>query len=213
MNLFISYLFSNPEYFFGVALFVIFSICFHELSHAWVALKQGDPTAADRGHLTLNPLRQMGLMSLFMFLFVGLAWGCVPVDHSRMKHRYSAALVAFAGPLANLLLFVVFTTAFAAFILAGHGDTSAATWMLQAAVLNVVLFLLNMMPVPGFDGWGVLSCFFPALERSGSEVVRGSFFVVLMLVFLGIKYFYIAGYFVVAVLAQALVGLGEMAGL
>ena len=52
MNLFIDELFTNPESFCVKVLMVVFSICCHEFSHAWVALKQGDPTAADAGHLT-----------------------------------------------------------------------------------------------------------------------------------------------------------------
>lgn len=79
MNLFITQLFEDPQRFFIWLLVVIFSICCHEFMHAWAALKQGDPTAADEGHLTLNPMKQMGPFSLVMLAVCGIAWGRVPV--------------------------------------------------------------------------------------------------------------------------------------
>ena len=89
--MFIARLIENPRVYAPLALIVIFSICAHELMHAWTALKQGDDTAARLGHLTLNPLKQMGVVSLVMFAFVGVAWGAVPVDPSRMRRRWSHA--------------------------------------------------------------------------------------------------------------------------
>ena len=58
MNLFITQAFTDTKMFLMVTLVVVFSICLHEFFHAWTALRFGDTTAADRGHLTLNPLRQ-----------------------------------------------------------------------------------------------------------------------------------------------------------
>lgn len=107
--LFIQQLWENPQFFFAVAIIVIFSICCHEFMHAYIALREGDTTAADAGHLTLNPFRQMGLWSLIMFAFFGLAWGQVPVRHDLMRHRHGPALVAFAGPATNLALAFGFT--------------------------------------------------------------------------------------------------------
>jgi Zn-dependent protease len=61
--MFIKLLFSDPRLFLSLALVVIFSICVHEFMHAYIALKNGDPTAADAGHLTVNPFKQMGWRS------------------------------------------------------------------------------------------------------------------------------------------------------
>ena len=72
--MFIARLINAPEVYVPLVLIVIFSICAHELMHAWTALKQGDDTAARLGHLTLNPLKQMGVTSLIMLAFVGVAW-------------------------------------------------------------------------------------------------------------------------------------------
>ena len=73
-GLFITNLWRDPYFFFGAAFLVVFSICCHEFMHAWVAMKEGDCTAADAGHLTLNPLKQMGWFSLLLFAFLGIAW-------------------------------------------------------------------------------------------------------------------------------------------
>lgn len=108
MNLFITQLFEDPQRFFIWLLVVIFSICCHEFMHAWAALKQGDPTAADEGHLTLNPMKQMGPFSLVMLAVCGIAWGRVPVRPWQMRHRHSDALVSLAGPATNFGLFLIF---------------------------------------------------------------------------------------------------------
>ena len=109
--MFIKLLFSDPNTYLMWVTLVVFSICCHEYLHARVALWQGDSTAADQGHLTLNPMKQMGLFSIIMLLVIGISWGQVPVNPSRMKHKYSDALVSFAGPFMNLILFLIFAIA------------------------------------------------------------------------------------------------------
>ena len=123
MNLFITYLWRDPRLFFTVGIIVVFSICVHEFMHAFAALKAGDDTAAERGHLTLNPFKQMGLFSLLLFCLFGLAWGRVPVDPAKMRGRFAPALVAFAGPFANMMLslFFVILTYISAFTISGKG--------------------------------------------------------------------------------------------
>ena len=109
MNLFITRAFTDTKEFLMITLVVVFSICLHEFFHAWTAMKLGDMTAADRGHLTLNPLKQMGPFSIIMFLFLGFAWGAVPVDNSvlRARNRHAPAIVALAGPATNFGLFLI----------------------------------------------------------------------------------------------------------
>lgn len=178
----------------ALSLGVIFSICLHEFCHAYAALKQGDPTAADRGHLTLNPLKQMGIFSLIMFAMVGIAWGQVPVDPARMRHRWSHAWVAAAGPLANLGLFCIFAAVTALmFQVGGNEHPFAVRVFLHIAMMNIILFLLNMLPVPGLDGWTVLGHFFPKIHRTDSEWINGASLVLLVLIFTGFRYVAMAG--------------------
>lgn len=178
----------------ALSLGVIFSICLHEFCHAYAALRQGDPTAADRGHLTLNPLKQMGIFSLIMFAMVGIAWGQVPVNPARMRKRWSHAWVAAAGPLANLGLFCIFSAATALLrVYAGWEWEFAILVLLQIAVVNMILFVLNSLPVPGLDGWTVLGYFFPKIHRTDSEWINGASLVLLVLVFTGFRYLAMVG--------------------
>lgn len=169
--------FSDPFLFFVLAG-VAFSICCHEYMHARVALTEGDPTAADAGHLTLNPLRQMGLFSLLMLAVAGIAWGAVPVDPRNFRRPSSALRVALAGPLANLALWALFLLV--SYILGLFPDSLATDLFFHLAVANAVLFLFNLLPIPGLDGSTVLRHFFPAFS---DRLTPGVSLVLLLLLF------------------------------
>ncbi len=200
-------LFSTPRLFAAISLIVIFSICIHEYMHAFAALKNGDPTAADAGHLTLNPLRQMGWRSLIVFCLIGIAWGQVPVNPANLHTRRARICVALAGVGANLALAVIFTilTALVA-KMTPHEDIALQT-LFYGAAINLVLMVINLFPVPGFDGWNVLCEFWK--PRWGSEFLNGTFFVMVMLLFLGIGYIQRAAFAAVAIGIKFLT---EMAG-
>lgn len=166
MQLFISRLPDDPFYVLSWILIVTFSICVHEFAHAWMAQRKGDDTAARLGHLSLNPLVQMGWGSLIMLALFGLAWGAVPVDVSRLHRSRDAAWVALAGPLANVLLAVVFSFLLvASSFIPGAADSLAIRFFVYALNANAVLALFNLLPIPMFDGWAALSAWWPALQR------------------------------------------------
>ena len=166
MQLFILRIGEDPFYVLSWMIMVTFSICVHEFAHAWMALRKGDDTAARPGHLSLNPLVQMGWGSLIMLALFGLAWGAVPVDVRNLHRRSDAAWVSLAGPLANLLLAVVFSAVFVvAALLPGASNEMALDFFWLAAKANAVLMVFNLLPIPMFDGWGVLEGCFPALQR------------------------------------------------
>ncbi len=165
MNFFISNMAHDPFYFFSWVVIVAFSICFHEYAHASMAYRLGDDTAARLGHLSLNPMVQMGPTSIVMLLLIGIAWGATPVNVGRLRSRGAAAAVSFAGPAANLLLGLVFaagaviTTRFP-----DHSGNLVKLFFSYGCVANGVLFVFNMLPVPMFDGWSVFSLFFPRMQ-------------------------------------------------
>ena len=196
--MFINLLSADPNLYFSLVIIITFSICFHEYCHARAALWQGDHTAAMQGHLTLNPLKQMGVLPIIMLLVVGISWGAVPVDPRNMRKKYSPALVAFAGPAANIALFLVF--AFLAAISVKFGKNpvitiSARDFLSSGAILNVVLFLFNMLPVPPLDGFNVFTYLFPAMNRINQEVRNGMLFLLLMIAFVSFGYFFYFGQF------------------
>ncbi len=138
---------------------VIGSIVLHELAHGWAALKLGDTTPRDTGHMTWNPLVHMGPWSLAAFAVIGIAWGMMPVDPTRLRGRRAEAWVALAGPATNIAI------AAAAFVLlilwevlagrAGVGEplmTNFVIFFRLGVWLNIVLAVFNLLPVLPLDG-------------------------------------------------------------
>lgn len=184
MNLFLSYATQNPAYYFSWVVAVMFSICLHEYAHAAAALRLGDDTAARQGHLTLNPLVQMGLPSIVMLLVIGIAWGAVPVNPGRIRRRGGGALVAVAGPLTNLFLCIGFGLMTVLWSLLAQGvqaEGAAMRFLWLASVANGVLFVFNMLPVPMFDGWSVFALLIPRMGRIQPQQAR-----VISLIFLAL---------------------------
>jgi len=180
--MFISMLWESSRKFATIMFLVTFSVCCHEFMHAFVALKMGDDTAARCGHLTLNPLKQMGIISLLMMIFIGIAWGQVPVNRANFRSRAGVVLTALAGPLTNLALWMIFIILCLATRMLSANDF-AVEMLAYGAMLNMVLFIFNLLPIPGLDGFNVLIEFFPRLFRRDSEVVKGAFILMVILLF------------------------------
>ena len=178
---------------------LLFSVVMHEISHGFVAERLGDPTARNLGRLTLNPLKHLdpfGSVILPIMLVVlqsGVMFGWakpVPFDPRNLKHpERDSALIAAAGPLSNIVIALVFGLLYR---LTGlfAGDDSAlipvASLMALVVVINCVLAVFNLLPIPPLDGSKIL---FMALPQSASSIrfflERYGFFVLLMLIFLG----------------------------
>lgn len=196
MQIFIMNLFVHPRFFFLATIIIVFSICFHEFCHAWVALKLGDSTAAEAGHLTLNPLRQMGIISLIMLLLLGFAWGTVPVNPERLRKRsrWAVLAVSLAGPGANLLLFAISWVAFGWIFThsGGQAPFRLLDWFFYAGLMNGVLCLFNLLPVPGLDGWTVFRTLFPHVRMPDNETMKGILVLLIFAALFGVKYLYAA---------------------
>lgn len=184
--MFITTLFSDPRTFATLTLIVIFSVCLHEYLHAWAALKLGDPTAAELGHLTMNPFKQMGIISIIMLLFIGLAWGQVPVNPQNLDSKFKRIAVSLAGVAGNILLAIIFSLS--AFFTMIHlsQELFAITMLLQAAVINMVLFCINIMPIPGLDGFNIIREFIKINSQKTAEAANVFFFILMMILFFSI---------------------------
>ncbi|MEO0511371.1 MAG: site-2 protease family protein [Planctomycetota bacterium] len=154
------------------ATWIVVSIVLHELGHGYAALAQGDRTPRELGHITLNPLVHMGVMSLVAFALLGIAWGAMPVNPSRFRSRYGEAIVAAAGPAVNVALVVVASVGLFAVVAIGPNlpgslvlRTNLVTFFDLGIVLNVALLLLNLLPVPPLDGSRILSDLVPSYAR------------------------------------------------
>lgn len=189
-DIFIQRLFDDPRSFFMLTFIVVFSVCLHEYSHAQVALWMGDSTAANQGHLTLNPLKQMGFFSILMLLILGFAWGAVPVNPARMKNKYGRLLTSFAGPAVNLILFALAWIFFGITCNLQNAPHSAMIFLGLFGLMNFVLFVFNMLPVPGLDGWNICTWFFPKLAMPNSEVVKGAMVILIFVAFMFVSYLF-----------------------
>lgn len=187
---------ASPVLLFSWAFWVIASITLHELGHGWAALRQGDSTPRDAGHMNLNPLVHMGPTSLIMFAVVGIAWGAMPVDPSRFRSRHGDAIVSAAGPVVNLVLAAISLLCLCVWIAAASGHWSPSleapdhvyynfqTFFRTGAMLNLVLLLLNLLPVPPLDGSRILGSFSPSYARFISdERAQGPVLIAFILVF------------------------------
>ncbi|MFG2811991.1 site-2 protease family protein [Streptomyces sp. NPDC048410] len=152
----------------GLAVFLfvtaawIVSLCLHEYAHARTALHSGDISIGAKGYLTLNPLKYThALLSVVLpVLFVimggiGLPGGAVFIERNRIRGRWRHSLISAAGPLTNVLFAAVCTAPFWLHALDGvPRDFRYALAFL--ALLQVTAAILNFLPVPGLDGYGVI---------------------------------------------------------
>lgn len=183
---------TRPLAYVGVFILVVFgwlvSLCLHEFGHAYTAWRFGDHDVAVRGYLTLNPLKyanpmlSLGLPLLFIALGgIGLPGGAVWVRTSFMTPR-QRTIVSLAGPFANVVLAVVLLAVTAALYTPEH----QVFWggMAFLGFLQVTAVLLNLLPVPGLDGYGALE---PHLSRELqyklNPVKQWGFFILLLLLF------------------------------
>jgi Zn-dependent protease len=146
-----------------LTLAFIIAIAVHEGNHALVATALGDDTPRRHGRLTLNPLKHVDKAGIIVFLIAGFGWGWTPVNPQNLRPnpRLGNAIVAAAGPLANLGLAVIFTLLWRSEALtATLGGTELARiahqFFFLAALMNLILFVFNLIPIPPLDGFSVL---------------------------------------------------------
>jgi Zn-dependent protease len=156
----ISSLFSDPVGLLALVIAFVAALTFHEFSHGLAAKLQGDDTAERMGRLTLNPIPHIDPIGFIAVLVAGFGWAKpVPYNPYNLRNqKWGPVLVAAAGPLSNLLLFVIVGTAYKALGAAGAlSSGSALTVFLQALMyINVALFAFNLIPIPPLDGSKVL---------------------------------------------------------
>ncbi len=180
----------RPLAYVGVFVFVIggwlVSLCLHEFGHAYTAWRFGDHEAEARGYLTLNPLKythpmlSLGLPLLFIALGgIGLPGGAVYVHTGFMTPRQRTA-VSLAGPLANLVLAVLLLGATRLFYDPAHSVFWAGVAFL--GFLQITALLLNLLPIPGLDGFGALEPHLSAATRRALEPAKQFGFLILLVV-------------------------------
>ena len=179
---------------------VLFAITVHEVAHGWIASKLGDQTARMMGRLTLNPIKHVDpvgtiivpIVMLMLSPFI-LGWAKpVPVDWRNLRRpRQDMAWVALAGPGSNLLMMILWALLAKIIIVSGLGNYNYAVPFIAMAMvgitINIVLMVLNLIPIPPLDGSRIVSALLP--PRTAAQYNRlepYGLMIVLLLLFSGI---------------------------
>jgi Zn-dependent protease len=150
---------------------VLLAITVHEVAHGWVASKLGDKTALMLGRLTLNPLKHVDPMGtilipgLLLLMQTGFIFGYarpVPVTWQNLGHpKRDMAVVAAAGPLVNLLMAFGWALLIRLGLALGDGGLALVYMGVAGIFINVVLMVINMLPLPPLDGGRVATGLLP----------------------------------------------------
>jgi Zn-dependent protease len=179
------------------ALPIIFAITVHEASHGYVARYFGDMTAHFQGRITLNPLKHIDpfgtiLVPAVMLMAGGFLFGWakpVPVDFSRLRNpKRDMMWVAAAGPVSNLIMAILWALILNFSSLVPAAFTVPLQLMAQAGItINVVLMVLNLLPLPPLDGGRIAVSLLPNhLAAKYARVEPYGFFILLALLITGI---------------------------
>jgi Zn-dependent protease len=170
----------------------IFSLCLHEFSHARVAYAGGDYTVKDKGYLTFNPFRYVhpvtSLLLPAVFLMMGwiaLPGGAVWIETWRLRSRGWQSGVSLAGPAANLVCCIALGLPFLLGIYDHEADQDSAMWAIIAVSCywQAVAFVLNLLPIPGLDGYGAIEPWLPREAREALARFKPYGFIILVVLF------------------------------
>ncbi len=183
----------NVTTFLVVMLGWIFSLCLHEFSHALVAYYGGDTTVKDKGYLTFNPLKYthpvFSILLPLLFLMmggIGLPGGAVYIERWRLRSPLWETAVSLAGPLSNAVLAIVLGIVLQTAPVTPYGIWPGIAFL---ALLQVSAVMLNLIPLPPFDGFGVIEPFMPASLREKFAQMRGMLSWVVIFLFIGVPSF------------------------
>jgi len=173
---------------------ILFSLSFHEASHAWMANKLGDPTSKNLGRISLDPTKHLDPIGFLCFVVFGFGWAKPVLVNSRnfKNARRDDLLTSLAGPISNIILAIISAIIFGIYLkIVGINYISTkyiiVTQLLSTFVtVNVVLAVFNLLPIPPLDGYHV---FKNILLKSIPYkffifVERNSMYILILMVFL-----------------------------
>lgn len=178
---------------------LLMSVVIHEVSHGAMANYLGDPTAKYAGRLTLNPIKHLDfwgsfIVPLFMVIAFGFAFGWakpVPYNPYNLRNqKWGPALVAGAGPASNLIIALVFglTLRFAPLTQSIYAQNLAQIFVF-IVILNLLLGIFNLIPIPPLDGSKILFAILPAkYQQFAHQMERYGLILVLFFVFFLFRY-------------------------
>lgn len=174
-------------------IILLVAIDVHELAHAVVADRLGDPTPRRMGEISLNPFVHMDQFGVILLLITslssyGFTYGRTHVTPTNLKFgpQRGNAIVAIAGPLSNLALAALLVVPLSLWF---RGElqfsTDVASFLGLAVVLNVLLFVLNLLPIPPLDGFTVLGGFLTARQMYSLAPLQQWGPLIILVIFIG----------------------------
>jgi Zn-dependent protease len=190
-----------------ISLFVVlFAITIHEASHGWAALKKGDPTAFHMGRITLNPIRHIDPVGTILLPLILIVMGAppfgwakpVPVNPLNLRDpRKDNLIISIAGPLSNISVAIVafiilklLLNLDPSFVYGRGGFSNLLSPIIQilylTIVINIILAIFNMIPIPPLDGSGVVMGLISEEAAEKYEQIRPyGFFILIVLIMTG----------------------------
>lgn len=198
---------------------VVLGITVHEVAHGWVAGKLGDATAKMMGRLTLNPLKHVDpvgtilLPGLLLLMPTGFIFGYakpVPINWKNLRQpKRDMAIVAAAGPTANLLMAMAWALLVRAAPLIGDAGVALVYMGVAGVFINTVLMVLNLLPLPPLDGGRVMTGLLPGpLAYKFSRIEPFGFMILIALLLTGVL-----GKILLPVITLVMGGLAMLTGL
>ena len=193
--------FEDPiGYLIGLLYFIpvfLITITVHEVAHAYVAWRLGDPTARAMGRISLNPMRHIDPVGLIMMVVLRFGWA-KPVQINPRNFRNEKAgmaISALAGPVSNLLMAFAGVILFHTFLFVFLRNTTEVTSFMYSTIRfflefirwNILFAVFNMLPIPPLDGSRIVNYFLPPhLSRYYEYVERYGFIILMVLLMTGI---------------------------
>ncbi len=176
-------------------IILIFSVVLHEVAHGYTAKWQGDETASMLGRLSPNPLRHIDMfgsvvLPTLTYMLGGFVLGWakpVPIEPRNFRNqRWGEGLVAIAGPATNILLAIIFS-----FLIRNFSLNQASLYVASSVVLiNIVLAIFNLIPIPPLDGSRVLSSLFPRIRTFFWSIEKYGIFLPIIFALVAWQFFF-----------------------